>query len=165
VLRWYALATLVVVLVGAALTAHHFLMGETKLASVRVAVSPRADARAERGPRRVPASGFRMQGPAVLSTVPDCVIQEKLIRGPRAFVDSQLPRAREHVPPGSRLTVGACTILVRTGDLLVMRGDDTLRVSPNARLFTISNGLLVDVDEGRVVEARLYRRSTGLMQR
>jgi hypothetical protein len=165
VLRWYAIATLVVVLVGAALTAHHFLMGETKLASVRVQVSPRADARADHGSRRVPASGFRMQGPAVLSTVPDCVIQEKLIRGSRAFVDSQLPRARERVSPGSRLTVGACTILVRTGDLLVTRGEDTLRVSPNARLFTIPNGLLVDIDEGRFVEARLYRRSTGLMER
>ena len=164
-LRWYAIATLVVVLVGAALTAHHFLMGQTKLASVRVAVSPRADARAEHGSRGVPASGFRMQGPAMLSTVPDCVIQEKLIRGPRAFVESQLPRARERVPPGSRLTVGACTILVRSDDLLVMRGNDTLRVSPDARLFTISNGLLVEVDEGRFVEARLYRRSTGLMER
>ena len=164
-LRWYAIATLVVVLVGAALTAHRFLMGETKLASVQVRVSPRADARPERGSRRVPASGFRMQGPAVLSTVPDCVIQEKLIRGPRAFVDSQLPRPRQRVPAGSRITVGACTILVRTGDLLVARGEDRLRVSPNARLFTIPNGLLVDVDEGRVVEARLYRRSTGLMER
>jgi len=54
---------------------------------------------------------------------------------------------------------------VRSDDLLVMRGNDTLRVSPDARLFTISNGLLVEVDEGRFVEARLYRRSTGLMER
>ncbi len=163
-LRWYAIATLVVVLVGGALTAHHFLMGQTKLASVQVRVTPRADARSERGSRRSTASGFRMQGPAVLSTVPDCVIQEKLIRGPRALVDSQLSTTRVRVMPGSHLTIGACTISVRATDLVVIRGDDRLRVTPNARLYTIASGLLVDVDEGRVVEARLYRISTGLMR-
>jgi len=165
VLRWYAIATLVVVLVGAALTAHHFLMGQTKLASVQVHVPPRADVRALPKSGRTAVVGFRMQGAAVLSTVPDCVIQQKFIRGPRAFVDEQLPRTRVRVTPGSQLRVGACTISVHTADLVVVRGDDRLRVEPNARLYTIPGGLLVDVDEGAVVEARSYRISTGLMRR
>ena len=155
-LRYYLIATVIVVLVGATVVAQRWLRGELNVASVQVRVSPRPDYNRDATVKKS-SNGIRYEHAGALSTLPDCVLQTGFYRGTRTFVNAHLPAHGAALLAGTHLHLGACTIEVRADDLIATRGADRVRVTPHARLFPIAGGYLIDLDRGTMVEARSYR--------
>lgn len=157
-LRYYAVATLIVVAIGSAVFAHRLALNGWKL-TPEASGPPRAT---QRGPNEgfvtTPEPYFRGQGGWVLSALPSCFEQLSSIEGPSALVQGRIPPARERIAPGTTLKSGNCTVLVRPDDVWVYRGEDRLRVPPDARLFDTSKGLTLVFVRGDRTTIRVYQK-------
>jgi hypothetical protein len=98
--------------------------------------------------------------PWALSALPDCFEQRSETSGRASYVEARLPAGAQPVRPGTRLTYGSCTILVRGDELLVERGSDRLRVPPEARLYTIGTSLALLRTSGSITDLRIYDITT-----
>ena len=143
-LRYYAIATVIVLTIAVYVTmrAHLALPGHVNFWKVS-APPPRTD--------RVTGDA-----PWALSALPDCFAQRSESSGSRSYVDAQLPAGAQPVPPGTRLSYGSCTIFVRSGELLVERGSDRLRVPPHATLYTTGGLLVLLRTSGATADLRIY---------
>lgn len=155
-LRYYAIATVIVVLIGATVVSQHWLRGEVKIGSVQVPASPRPDADGG-GKATANDRGVRFEGRGALSTLPDCFKQTGLYRGPRAFVDAHVPTHGATLAPNTVLHINACTLTVGSDDVTVTRGADRVRVPPRSHLARIAGGFLLTTVDGAHEEARSYR--------
>jgi hypothetical protein len=163
-LRYYVIATFIVLTVAVAVTA----WGNRDAIRARIAPTE-APSHAQAG--STPHSGFeaadragggslRGDAPWALSALPDCMEQISVSSGPIAYVRSKLPRGAAVIPPGSQLVYGPCTIFVRDGELLVSRGSDRLRVPPYVTLFQDDDGTLALLRQaGTHGELRIYSKT------
>jgi hypothetical protein len=158
-LRYYLIATLIVVAIGSALFAHRLALNGWKL-NPEAKGSPRPAGRgANQGFVTTPEPFFRGQGGWVLSALPDCFQQLSKIQGPSEKLAPHVPPPRERIMSGTTLKSGNCSVLVRSNDIWVYRGEDRLRVPPDARLYQTKDGLtLVYAHAGRT-EVRVYHES------
>lgn len=155
-LRYYLIATVIVVLIGATVVAQRWLRGEVKIGSVDVPASPRPDTdRTEQAAAN--DRGVRFESRGALSTLPDCLKQTALYRGPRAFVDAHVPTHDAALASGTVVHVNACTITIGRDDVLVTRGADRARVPALSHLARIAGGFLLTTVDGAHEEARSYR--------
>jgi hypothetical protein len=158
-LRYYAIAALIVAAVGSALFAHRLAMQGWKLhPDTRGARQP-APGNANEGFVTTPEPYFVGQGGWVLSALPGCFEQTSSIEGPSLALTFHVPPAPQRMPPGTTLRSGNCTVTVRAHDLWVWRGQDRLRVPPEARLFNAKDGLTLVYEHGGRTEVRVYRRA------
>ena len=148
--RYYLAATLIVVAIGSALFAHRLALNDWKLNPETKGPPRPAGSGANQGFVTTPEPYFRGQGGWVLSALPECFEQLSSIQGRSQVLASHVPPARERIAPGTTLKSGNCSVLVRANDIWIYRGQDRLRVPPDARLYQTKNGLtLVYIHAGR----------------
>ena len=135
-LRFYAIATALVVAIGSVVFARH--LAEMRDFNVRGTPRPGQTPTITRGagggaPR--PAATFSADGPWVMSALPGCFEQQKSIVGASDVVNAKIPPASERLRAGTVLHWVNCTITVGAHDVRITRGDDRLRVPPEAALY------------------------------
>ncbi len=152
--RYYLLATLIVVVVGSLVFAHRLAAPDLRV-SAQATGTPTVESPSRPAAQSTP-DAFAAQGSWVLSALPGCFDEQSRIRGPRAALATKLPSESERIAPGTTLTSGACTVLVGERDVVVRRGDDRLRVPPDAALYRVDGRLTLVVRSGPTIEIRRY---------
>ena len=155
--RYYALATLIVLLAGSALFAQRLAVQGWKLHAETRGTPSRAQGNANAGFVTTPQPFFSGQGGWVLSALPGCFDQQSSIEGPSQALVLHVPPARDRVPAGTTLHAGDCTVLVRSDDIWVSRGKDRVRVPPRASLYRVSDGLTLVYEHDGNTDVRVYR--------
>ena len=156
--RYYLIATLLVVAAGSALFAHRLATNGWKLQPGRSGSPPPPHSGPNRGFVTTPQPSFSGQGGWVLSALPACFDQLSSIEGPAQAVRSHVPPPRERIAPGTSLHSGPCLVLVRDHDIWIYRGDDRLRVPPEAKLYDAKEGLTLVHERAGRMQVRRYRR-------
>lgn len=152
-IRYYIIATAIVVLFGGLVFAHRLASPD-----LRISAQPSGTPTVETHVAEVPATArpFSGQGPWVLSALPDCFDEQSRVRGPVADVQAKLPPEADRIAAGTTLKVGECTLDVRVRDIWVVRGSDRLRVPPEAALYRVDGRLTLAVRSEGVLEIRRY---------
>lgn len=153
--RYYAIATVIVIVTGSILFAHRIVTGDWD-----VRARPTGTPTVTRGSGEVATPAprpFVGDGPWVLSALPDCFEQQSSIIGTPLALTFDVPSERERIAPGTTLRRGPCTIEVRAHDLVIARGPDRLRVPPQARLYQTPRGLVLVYEQGDRAEIRVYK--------
>jgi hypothetical protein len=153
VIRYYIIATAIVVVLGGIVFAHRLAPPD-----LRISAQPSGTPSVETHVSEAPATArpFTGQGPWVLSALPGCFDEQSRVRGPLAEVEAKLPPAADRIAPGTTLQVAGCTLVVRARDIWVERGSDHLRVPPDATLYRVDGRLTLAVRSGRELEIRRY---------
>jgi hypothetical protein len=141
-LRYYAIATVIVLSVAVLATA----WSTGNLMRIRFAASkhPAPPQNLRLGGTGGEASGaITGDAPWALSALPDCFEPISESRGHVGYVRAHIPAGARAVPPGTHLSFGPCTILVEKGELVVRRGADRLRIPPNATLYRKGSSLIL----------------------
>jgi len=153
VIRYYLIATAIVVVFGSIVFAHRLAPPD-----LRISAQPSGTPTVERHVAEAPSTArpFTGQGPWVLSALPDCFDEQSRISGPLRALAPKLPPAADRIATGTVLHSGDCTLLVRAGDIWVSRGLDRLRVPPAAALYRVDGRLVLSVRTGDQLEIRRY---------
>jgi hypothetical protein len=160
VLRYYLIATAIVVTFVAIVAGVQRQARELRVASVQSTGSPsppRAQGRSTLPPRAVVGDA-----PWAMSALPGCFRQRREVHGPTTFVREAIPPGAVALASGRTLRAGPCVVRVREDTIDVRRGDDLLRVPPPATLYTLPDGGLALVHrdaQGTVL--RVYDRPAG----
>ena len=139
-LRFYLIATAIVLVAGVAIAAlYRGGSGrDLRVASVQTTASPSPPRRQDttsHGPI-VPTG----DAPWAMSAVPECFRQRREVHGPPAYVRAALPASARPLAAGTVVTAGDCTVTVGAGTVLVRRADETLRVPPQSTLYALAGG-------------------------
>ncbi len=154
-LRYYAIATVIVLAVAVLATA--WSAGSLMRLHFRSSNRPQPQQHLRFGDTSgVSSAAIGGDAPWALSALPDCFIQRTERTGSTTYVDAHLPRAAVPVAPGTRLTFGPCTIFVGNGELFVRRGADHMRVPPHAVLYRDGSRLLLLRTTGSTAVLRGY---------
>lgn len=154
-LRYYAVATVLVFAVAIAITAwSNRDLIRIRLASTNLRVPPKPADPYGTGARSNGA--LRGDAPWALSALPDCLRQRQKTTGPEAYVAAHLPAGMAPVAPGSTLVYGPCTISVAGGEAWVTRGPDRLRIPPNVQFYRAPGVLALVRSSGSNYELRIY---------
>jgi hypothetical protein len=153
VIRYYLIATAIVLAIGGLVFAHRLAPPD-----LRIAAEPTGTPTVETHVAETPATAppFTGQGPWVLSALPGCFDEQSRVRGPAAALGAAVPPAADRIAAGSVLRVGDCRLDVRSNDIWVARGADHLRVPPDAALYRVGGRLTLAVRSGSVLEVRRY---------
>ncbi len=155
-LRYYAIATVLVLAVAVIVTARSY----SDFMRFRMAASKHSAApqhlRVAQGARGSPTENVTGDAPWALSALPDCFVQRSETTGSAAYVRSRIPAGAQPVSDGTRLRYGPCTIFVRKSELLVDRGSDHLRVPPKAALYRLGDLLVLVRTSGNSGVLRTY---------
>jgi HAMP domain-containing protein len=156
VLRYYAIATLIVLTVVVAVTAwQNRALIRLRIAPTNLSQSPKPGE--PLGPAAAEQNAFRGDAPWALSALPECLQQTSESNGTLAYVRSKLPPGATEVAPGTQLTYADCTIFVGDGELFVRRGPDRLRVPPRVALYRADGGLALLRYEGERGKLLIYQ--------
>jgi len=154
--RFYAIATVIVCVIGSIVFAHRMVTNSWTLRPNHEATHPSAPHNGNAGFVTTPAPSFTGQGGWVLSALPSCFTQQSAKEGPSPLLERDIPPAKSRIAPGTTLHRGNCTVMVRADDIWVTRGPDHLRVPPDARLYTTRDGLTLVYRRGDRTEIRNY---------
>ncbi len=143
-LRYYAIATFIVLTIAVYLTMGTHLVLPGHLNFWKATAPP---------PVTDSVTG---DAPWALSALPDCFTQRSETSGSRSYVRAHVPAGAQPVQTGARLSYGPCTILVRSDELLVERGSDRMRVPPHATLYTTGDSLALLRTSGSTTDLRIY---------
>jgi hypothetical protein len=154
-LRYYTIATVIVLSVAVLATAwaNRDLI-RIRIGSTNLPQSPRP-AQALPSSAAQPSS-FRGDAPWALSVLPECLRQRSEATGPLAFVRSKMPAGAIRIEPGRTLHYADCTIFVGSGEILIRRGPDRLRVPPRAVLYQAGGELALLRITGKSGQLRVY---------
>jgi hypothetical protein len=158
VIRYYAIATVIVLSIVIAVTAYADRdLIRIKIASVYASVPPK--------PAAMETIGARSPRPFVgvvawaLSALPECLLQTEIARGTISYVRNKLPRDAQAIAPPATLEYGDCTIVITADRALVRRGDDRLSIPPSVRFLRSGNRLYVLRTAEGTAELRVYQPS------
>jgi hypothetical protein len=104
----------------------------------------------------VAQAAFRGSGPWVMSSLPSCFRERERVRGSVAELRAKFPPTSERVRPPAVVMSGDCTLTVRDRELWISRGDDRLRVPPDAFLYREAGGFTLVYIHGTRAEIRKY---------
>lgn len=104
-------------------------------------------------------AAFGASGSWTMSSLPGCFFEQDHLIGSVARLRAKFPPAGERVAPGTSLRSGDCTVHVRPRELWIVRGDDRLRVPPDARLYRRGDRLTLVFVAGQHAEIRHYCRA------
>jgi hypothetical protein len=153
VIRYYLIATAIVIVIGSIVFAHRLAPPDLKI-TAQPSGTPTVETHVAEAPAT--ARPFTGQGPWVLSALPGCFDEQSRVSGPYAALAGKLPPAAARVAPGTVLSVGDCTVQIRQRDIWVVRGPDRLRVPPEAALYRVDGRLVLTVHTGRKLDIRRY---------
>jgi hypothetical protein len=153
VIRYYLIATAIVVAIGGVLFAHRLAAPDLQI-SAQPSGTPTVETRVSDVPST--PRPFAGQGPWVLSALPACFEEQSRVRGPAAEIGAKLPPAADRIAPGTTFRAGPCTVIVRAHDVWIERGDDRLRVPPDAALYRVAGHLVLAARSGGLLEIRRY---------
>ena len=164
-LRYYAIATVIVLTVAVLATAWNYRD------RIQNATTPQASPPRHYSASSTPHGGFEGEAggggaalhgdaPWALSALPECLIQRSETTGPLTFVRSKLPAGATEVPSGTFLHYGPCTISVGDGEAVVSRGSDVLRIPPRVTLYRTAQALALLRASGTHGELRIYSLPT-----
>ncbi len=91
-----------------------------------------------------------------MSSLPGCFVERERLRGSLALLRAKFPPPQQRLRPGSSVRAGDCTLSVGAHDLWIARGNDRLRVPPEARLFREHTSLTLVFVSGERAEIRRY---------
>jgi hypothetical protein len=170
VLRYFAIATVLVVSFIVAFTAFH-LGGPPAngrphyVTATGTPGPPQHEPDVARTPEAV--TGF---APWALSALPECFTQTREVRGSATYVRGRLDAALVEIPVGSEVRSGDCTVVRRhLGQLDVARGSDVALIVADVTAFLTERAdsqsphartLVVMVRSGAGFVLRRYRTST-----
>jgi hypothetical protein len=154
--RFYAIATVIVCVIGSIIFAHRIATTSWTLRADTKSTRPPASGNGNSGFVTTPSPSFTGQGGWVLSALPSCLIQQSAKEGPSGLLARDIPPQRLRIAPGTTLHRGNCTVVVRTDDIWVTRGRDRLRVPPDAQLYATPEGLTLVYQHGGRTEIRVY---------
>jgi hypothetical protein len=154
--RFYAIATVIVFVIGSIVFAHRMVTNSWTLRPDTKSTRPPSSGNGNNGFITTPSPSFVGQGSWVLSALPSCFVQQSAKEGPSRLLAHDLPAEKSRIAPGTTLHRGNCTVLVRTDDIWVTRGLDHLRVPPEARLYATPQGLTLVYRRGDWIEIRVY---------
>ncbi len=158
-LRYLAIATVLVVGTFVAVTAYHTYALHIRVQGGRATMSPKPNA--SQTPSRPQARGLRGDAPWALSALPECLVQVQEWRGTASFVRAHLPSGAGAIVPPAVLRYGDCTIFVSDRQAVVHRGEDWLRIPPTAFFYRTAESLALlrsSCALGRCVAVlRIYR--------
>ncbi|MDB5070812.1 MAG: hypothetical protein JWM87_1923 [Candidatus Eremiobacteraeota bacterium] len=155
-LRYYVIASVIIVAFGSVVFAHRFAANGWKLHADATGPPSAAHGNANEGFVATPAPFFVGQGSWVLSALPACFVQVSSKQGPSSLLRADVPQAALRIAPGATLRRANCTVLVRAHDIWVYRGRDRLRVPPEARLYDGPQGLTLVYEHAGRTEVRVY---------
>jgi hypothetical protein len=156
VLRYYAIATVIVLAIAVVATAWsnrdfmRFHMGRTEHASA----PPQHVSSSQTG--GAVSQAFRGDAEWALSALPECFIQRSESTGSIAYVRARIAADAQPVASGTRLEFGPCTIFVHEGEVLVDRGMDRMRIPPEATLYRTGASLQLLRTTGSTAVLRTY---------
>jgi hypothetical protein len=153
VIRYYIIATAIVVIFGSVVFAHRLAPPDLRI-SARPTGTPTVETHVAEA--SATARPFTGQGPWVLSALPGCFDEQSRVIGPAVAIAPRLPAPADRISPGTTFDVGDCTVLVRAQDIWVDRGPDRLRVPPAAALYRVDGRLVLSVRSGGQLEIRHY---------
>jgi hypothetical protein len=153
VIRYYIIATLIVVAFGGIVFAHRMAAPDLQI-SAQPSGTPTVETRIPEEAATV--RPFTGQGPWVFSAVPACFDEQSRASGPIGALRAKFPPAADRIAPGTTFHAGPCTVIVRTHDIWVDRGADRLRVPPEAALYRTAGHLVLTVRTGGTAEIRAY---------
>jgi len=137
VLRYFVIATVLVVGAWAAIAAYHEYRLRIVVRGGSGTMPPHASSSAPPSARY--ARGLRGAAPWALSALPECLLQTEEWKGTLGAVLAHLPRGARSVPPATTLDYGDCAILVSSNRAVVHRGRDWLTIPPVAHLYTFAS--------------------------
>ncbi len=155
-LRYFVVAAVLVVGTFAGVAAWWLSLPHKDLTikSVPVTMAPRpAPASGKTG---LGTSGFLVDAPWALSTLPECLTQTAVARGTIAYVRATIPPGAKALSPPATLVYRDCRISLDNAGVLVRRGPDTLRVPAPVRLYRLDARLFVLHLEGARAQLRTY---------
>lgn len=135
-LRYFVVATVLVVGVFVAVAAYHEYRLHIVVRGGRATMPPHATSSAP--PSEGRARGLRGAAPWALSALPECLVQTQEWKGALTFVREHLPRGAREVAPWTVLHYGDCAVFVSHDQALVHRGADWLSIPPVAHLYTFA---------------------------
>ncbi len=153
-LRFYAVAALIVLAIGSVIFAHRLGPPDLKI-SAQATGTPTVEA-PERGAVPLPAATFTGEGPWVFSALPACFDEQSRVRGPIALLRGKIPPAHDRIAAGTVIRRADCTVTIRAHDILVVRGTDRLHVPAEAGLYRVDAGLTLVARSGKQLEIRRY---------
>jgi hypothetical protein len=153
VLRYYVIATAIVVALGGLIFARHLAAPDLRI-EARPTGTPTVEMHHAED-AAVPGA-FSGQGAWVLSALPECFDEQSRVRGPAGALAARVPAAADRIPAGTVLTAGPCTVTVGAHDVRVTRGPDHLRVPPEAALYRAGGRLVLVARTGSDLEIRRY---------
>ena len=155
-LRYYLIATVIVVAIGTALLGHR--LASLRDFDVRGRPNPSMTPTVTRGDdaQASAAKNFRGDGPWVLSALPGCFVQMSSIAGPTSQLAHLIPPEGTRIRPAATLRRGNCTLVVGEHDVWVFRAGDRLRIPPEARLYDAPAGLTLVYERDGRMEIRVY---------
>jgi hypothetical protein len=153
VIRYYIIATLIVVAIGGIVFAHRLTAPDLQI-SARPTGTPTVETRVP--DEAASPRPFTGQGPWVFSALPGCFDEQSRVTGPSRALAARFPPAANRIAPGTTFVAGACTVIVRAHDIWVDRGADRLRVPPDAALYRVAGRLVLTVRTGPTAEIRGY---------
>jgi hypothetical protein len=153
-LRYYAIATVIVLTVAVIATVHFHDFRKMRLGPSNHA-PPVQHLRSgdSAGENHAALAG---DAPWALSALPDCFMQQTEWSGSTTYVVSHLPRSARRIAPGAEVRYGPCTIFVRSGEVYVRRDADRFRIPPAATLYRDGSRLLLLRTTGRTAVLRSY---------
>jgi hypothetical protein len=155
-LRYYLIATVIVVAFGSIVFAHRFAANGWKLHAEATGLPSAAHGNSNEGFVATPEPFFVGQGPWVLSALPTCFVQQSSKEGPSRLMHADVPQDAARIAPGTTLHRANCNVLVRAHDVWVYRGGDRLRVPPEARLYNGPEGLTLVYEHAGRTQVRVY---------
>jgi hypothetical protein len=153
VLRYYVIATAIVVALGGLVFARRLTAPDLRI-EARPTGTPTVET--HRAEDAVAPAAFSGQGPWVLSALPECFDEQSRVRGPAAALESRVPPAADRIASGTVLMAGVCRLSVGAHDIAVARGPDRLRVPPEAALYRVGGRLVLVARTGGELEIRRY---------
>jgi hypothetical protein len=155
VIRYFALATVIVLTIAVLATAWTNREAlRIKIASTNVPMSPKPDD--TNGPTGHSTVPFRGDAPWALSAVPDCLKPLSVTTGPLPYVLRHVPAGATPVVPPATLAYGDCTISITGDEANVRRGDDRLHIPARVRFYRAPGMLAVLRMDGSGNELRVY---------
>jgi hypothetical protein len=155
VLRYYAIATVIVLVVSVVATAWssrnfmRFRLGESNHSAPAQHVSSAP-------PEQSRILAVRGDAPWALSALPDCFRQQSESTGSVAYVRAKIPADARPIPEGTRLVYGSCALFVGDDVVLVDRGADRMRIPPHATLYRAGTSLALLRITGQTAVLRTY---------
>jgi hypothetical protein len=158
-LRYYLIATAIVLTIAVAATAWQYRdLIRIRISSTTLPAPPRREPPNRNG--GVGGGSLHGDAPWALSALPDCLRQTEESTGSLAYVRSHLPAGATAIVPPATLTYGPCTISVADGEAYVSRGTDRLRIPPHVQFYRKGAVLALLRTSDGFGELRLYEPPT-----